>query len=66
VGARRALAHEAPGRHRLPFQDVLIAAAAASRGYAVLHYDHHFDRLAGVLDFESRWIAPRGSLERAP
>jgi hypothetical protein len=28
----------------------------------VLHYDEDFDTLATVLEFESRWIAPRGSL----
>jgi hypothetical protein len=28
----------------------------------VLHYDARFDVLAEALEFESRWIAPRGSL----
>ena len=28
----------------------------------VLHYDADFDTLATVLSFESRWIAPAGSL----
>lgn len=37
-----------------------IAAAAAERGVGVLHYDEHFDRLAAVLGFESRWIVARG------
>jgi len=40
----------------------LIAAAAQDASVGVLHYDAHFDRLAEVLDFESRWIAPPGSL----
>ena len=31
----------------------------------VLHYDADFDTLAGVLPFESRWLAPRGSLDSA-
>jgi predicted nucleic acid-binding protein len=48
--------------HRLPIQDALIAASAQDRGYGVLHYDYHYDRLATVLHFESRWIVPRGSL----
>lgn len=41
---------------------LLIAAAAQSGAVGVLHYDHHFDRFAEVLAFESRWIAPAGSL----
>jgi hypothetical protein len=28
----------------------------------VLHYDHHFDRLATVLGFASQWVAPAGSI----
>ena len=61
-------------RRRLPFGgDVFIAhtfgvgARRASHGRrrlegGVPHYDQDFDVLAGVLSFESRWIAPRGSL----
>lgn len=57
------LAHMRPPRHRsVPLPDLLIAAAAEDAGVGVLHYDEDFDRLTGVLDFESRWIAPRGSL----
>jgi predicted nucleic acid-binding protein len=61
--ARRAL-HDlaATNHHRLPFQDALIAASAAHRNWGVLHYDGHFDTLARVLEFESRWIAEPGSL----
>ncbi len=40
-------------RRRLPAADYLIAAAAAERGFGVLHDDRHFDLLATVLDFES-------------
>jgi predicted nucleic acid-binding protein len=40
----------------------LIAAAAQEAGVGVLHYDRHYDRLAKVLNFESVWIAPPGSL----
>jgi predicted nucleic acid-binding protein len=43
--------------------DILIAAAAQDVAIGVLHYDHHYDRLAEVLNFESRWIAPPGSLD---
>jgi predicted nucleic acid-binding protein len=48
---------------RLPFQDALIAATAARQNVGVLHYDGHFDTLSKVLDFESRWATPPGSLE---
>jgi len=45
----------------VPITDALIAAAATERGVGVLHYDEHFDRLAAVLEFESRWIIERGA-----
>lgn len=44
---------ELKGSRRLPAPDYLIAAAAAERGYGVLHADRHFDLLATVLPFES-------------
>ena len=44
---------ELGGRRRLPATDYLIAAAAAERGFGVLHADSHFDLLATVLEFES-------------
>jgi predicted nucleic acid-binding protein len=50
------------GTHRVRVPDALIAAAAAERGFSVLHYDQHFDRLATVLSFTSRWIAEPGSI----
>jgi predicted nucleic acid-binding protein len=43
--------------------DLVIAAAATSAGFGVLHYDGDFDTLAEVLPFESRWLAPPGSLD---
>lgn len=51
------------GEHRIPPFDVLVAAAAAEAGVAVLHYDSHFDTLSQVLAFRSLWIAPPGSLD---
>jgi predicted nucleic acid-binding protein len=61
--ARRALhTLSAKANHRLPFQDALIAATAAHKNMAVLHYDGHFDVLSKVLGFKSRWAAPPGSL----
>lgn len=64
IGAVRDLADaSADGNHRVPTADVLVAAAAAERGFGVLHYDHDFDRLAQVLSFTSQWIAPAGSVD---
>lgn len=51
------------GERRLPAADYMIAAAAAERGFAVLHYDRHFDPLCRVLGIESVWIAPPGSID---
>lgn len=63
IGAVRELAARgSAGAHRVRVPDALIAAAAAERGYGVLHYDHHFDRLATVLGFASQWVAPVGSI----
>lgn len=47
---------------RIPVTDYLIAAAAAERGFGVLHYDRHYDTLASVLGFESVWIASPGTI----
>lgn len=46
-------ARELRGSRRLPAADYLIAAAAAERGFGVLHEDAHFDTLAQVLGFEN-------------
>lgn len=62
--AMRELAQRgAAGAHRVRVPDALIAAAAAERGFGVLHYDHHFDTLATVLTFTSQWVAPAGSID---
>lgn len=50
------------GAHRVRVPDALIAAAAAERGFGVIHYDQHFDRLASVLSFTSQWVAAEGSI----
>ena len=61
--AFRELAHRHPLFHRtVTNEDLLIAAAAEDAAVGVLHYDADFDTLATVLSFESRWIAPAGSL----
>jgi predicted nucleic acid-binding protein len=63
IGAIRDLAARgSAGPHGVRVPDALVAAAAAQRGFGVLHYDHHFDRLATVLRFDSQWVARPGSL----
>jgi predicted nucleic acid-binding protein len=59
---RELAARGSAGAHRVRVPDALIAAAAAERGFGVLHYDEHFDRLALVLSFTSQWVAPAGSI----
>ena len=51
------------GAHRVRVPDALIAAAAAKRGFGVLHHDRHFDTLATVLTFTSQWVTPAGSID---
>lgn len=63
MGRLAAELRERPGRHRVPPADLIVAAAAEESGLGVLHYDRHFDRLSDVLSFESRWLAPAGSLD---
>lgn len=62
IGALRELSRVGAGYHRVKLPDALIAAAAQEAGIGVLHYDHHYDRLAEVLSFDSRWIAAPGSV----
>ena len=57
------VSRELAGKRRLPATDYLIAAAAAARTAAVLHYDRHFDVLCEVLGIESVWVAPPGSID---
>jgi predicted nucleic acid-binding protein len=54
---------ELGGSRRLPAADYLIAAAAAERGAAVLHYDRHFEPLCDALGIESIWLAGAGTLD---
>ena len=61
--AALAASRELGGSRRLPAADYLIAAAAAERGAAVLHYDRHFEPLCAALGIESIWIAEPGSLD---
>ncbi len=51
--------------HRVKPNDLLLAAAAHQHGAGVLHYDRDYDVIAKHtrLDFESDWIARRGSID---
>jgi predicted nucleic acid-binding protein len=62
--AQGAMADARPdGKHQsISPGDFLIAGTADDQDYGVLHYDQDFDELQPYLGFESRWIAPRGSL----
>lgn len=62
MNAARSLSRRGAGHHCIPPSDALIAAAAEEVGADIVHYDHHFDRLATVLNFRSIWLAPAGSL----
>jgi predicted nucleic acid-binding protein len=59
LGASRELG----ARRRLPAADYLIAAAAAERGFGVLHYDRHFEPLCRVMGIESVLLAPRVEID---
>jgi len=58
----RSLAHRSAGAQRLPVVDYLVAAAAQELGAAVIHYDRDYDTLAELMEFESVWLAPAGTL----
>ncbi len=65
---RRALAAQSQlarvGHHRLPPVDLIMAAIADRHGLGILHYDRDYDVIVERtdLDFDSVWLAPRGSL----
>lgn len=59
----RGASRELKGERRLPAADYLIAAAAAERGFGVLHYDRDFEPLCRVLGTESVAIAAWGELD---
>ncbi len=62
LAAMRELAATGPLHHRIPLPDLLIGATAAAAGIPVVHCDAHFDRIAEVLGFESRWLVPADDL----
>ena len=44
--------------------DILVASIAYRHEVGVLHYDHEYDLILGKtsLEFESVWLARRGTL----
>ena len=50
------------GQHRLPIQDLLIAATAEVSGLILLHYDADFDRISAITGQVCEWVVPRGSV----
>jgi predicted nucleic acid-binding protein len=55
------------GRHRaVGIIDLLTAVLAAEHGVTIVHYDADFEMAAEVLEFEHRWVLPRGTGEGAP
>jgi predicted nucleic acid-binding protein len=56
-------ARELTGDRRLPAADYLIAAAAAERGFGVLHYERHFELLCRAMGIASVPIAELGALD---
>src|SRR4051812_26987979 len=59
--AQRLLART--GRHRaVGIVDLLTAALAAEHGAMIVRYDAGFEMAAEVLEFEHRWVLPRGTV----
>jgi predicted nucleic acid-binding protein len=58
---QRLLASKHQRGRKLP--DLLVAAAAESRGLAVLHYDADFDLIAGATGQPCEWVVPAGSVD---
>jgi predicted nucleic acid-binding protein len=63
--AQRDLAEDPAVNHRVKLADLLVAAIASQHRLGVLHYDADYDLISrhSELDFESVWIAPRGSVD---
>ena len=58
--AQRELART--GRHRaVGIADLLTAVLAGEHRLTLVHYDADFDIAAQVIDFDHRWVVPRGS-----
>jgi len=62
MATQAALTEKAHHRGPRPM-DLLIAAVAEVNGATLLHYDRHFDPIAGVTGQPMEWLARRGSLD---
>jgi predicted nucleic acid-binding protein len=60
--AQAALADSSHHRGPRPV-DLLIAAIAEAHDVTLLHYDRHFDLIAGVTGQSAEWIASPGELD---
>ena len=49
-------------QHRLPIEDLIIAAAAELDYQVLLHYDADFERIASVTGQRHEWVVRRGSI----
>ena len=59
--AQRLLART--GRHRaVGIKNLLTAVLAAGHGVTFVHYDADFETAGEVLEFEHRWVLPRGTV----
>jgi predicted nucleic acid-binding protein len=58
---QRLLASKHQRGRKLP--DLLVAAAAETRGLTVLHYDADFDLIAAVTGQSCAWVVPAGSVD---
>lgn len=58
---QRLLASKHQRGRKIP--DLLIAAAAESRGLGILHYDADFDRIGAVTGQPCQWVVPAGSAD---
>src|SRR3954454_1919719 len=59
--AQRLLA--STGRHRaVGIIDLLTAVLASEHEVTIVHYDADFEMAAEVLQFEHRWVLPRGTV----
>jgi hypothetical protein len=51
------------GRHRaVGIADLVTAVLAAEHGMTIVHYDSDFEIAGEVLEFEHRWVLPRGTV----
>lgn len=58
-----ALAERGGLHHRsVNHPDLLIASAAESAGYEVVHYDQDYELISEITGQPTRWIVPKGSV----